>query len=86
MNGQVFEPLIVGSKKLTTLKLIRCVGDWDRVLEMIGSGNTGFVEIHLERLQVSNLGLSGISKCLNLKVLRIVKTPRVYKLWAGIHC
>ncbi|KAF4347598.1 hypothetical protein F8388_024383 [Cannabis sativa] len=75
MNGQVFQPLIVGAKKLTTLKLIRCVGDWDRVLEKIGNGNTGFVEIHLERLQVSDLGLSGISKCSNLEVLRIVKTP-----------
>lgn len=75
MNGQVFEPLIVGSKKLTTLKLIRCVGDWDRVLEMVGKENTGFVEIHLERLQVSDLGLSAISKCSNLEVLRIVKTP-----------
>ncbi|PON35331.1 F-box domain containing protein [Parasponia andersonii] len=75
INGQVFQPLIVGSKKLTTLKLIRCMGDWDGVLEMIGTGNTGFVEIHLERLQVSDLGLSGISRCSNLEVLRIVKTP-----------
>ncbi|XP_062102647.1 F-box protein SKIP2 [Humulus lupulus] len=75
MNGQVFQPLILGAKKLTTLKLIRCVGDWDRVLERIGNGNTGFVEIHLERLQVSDSGLSGISKCSNLEVLRIVKTP-----------
>ncbi|KAK9949026.1 hypothetical protein M0R45_004574 [Rubus argutus] len=31
LNGQCFGPLIVSSKNLKTLKLIRCLGDWDRV-------------------------------------------------------
>ncbi|XP_024020644.1 F-box protein SKIP2 [Morus notabilis] len=84
INGQCFEPLLIGAKKLTTLKVIRCLGDWDRVLEKIGSGNTGFIEIHLERLQVSDLGLSGISKCSNLEVLRIVKTPECTN--SGLIC
>ncbi|XP_008238850.1 PREDICTED: F-box protein SKIP2 [Prunus mume] len=75
LNGQCFGPLIVGSKNLKTLKLIRCLGDWDRVLEKLGNGYRGLIEIHLERLQVTDLGLSGISKCSNLEVLHIVKAP-----------
>ncbi|KAB2617795.1 F-box protein SKIP2-like [Pyrus ussuriensis x Pyrus communis] len=73
LNGQCFGPLIVGSKNLKTLKLIRCLGDWDTVLEKLGNGNRGLIEIHLERLQVTDLGLSAISKCSNLEVLHIVK-------------
>ncbi|CAN6680062.1 unnamed protein product [Malus baccata var. baccata] len=73
LNGQCFGPLIVGSKNLKTLKLIRCLGDWDTVLEKLGNGNRGVIEIHLERLQVTDLGLSAISKCSNLEVLHIVK-------------
>ena len=75
INGQCFEPLIVGAKKLATLKVICCLGNWDGVLEKAGGGNPGFTEIHLERLQVGDLGLSGVAKCRNLEVLRIVKTP-----------
>ncbi|KAM1999948.1 hypothetical protein ACFX16_007312 [Malus domestica] len=55
--------------------LIRCLGDWDTVLEKLGNGNRGVIEIHLERLQVADLGLSAISKCSNLEVLHIVKAP-----------
>ncbi|GLU20071.1 hypothetical protein SLE2022_362860 [Rubroshorea leprosula] len=78
MNGQSFESLIVGSKNLKSLKIIRCLGDWDRVLEMIGKqngNNNSLMEIHLERLQVSDLGLAAISKCPNIENLHIVKTP-----------
>ncbi|KAM1571399.1 hypothetical protein PS2_017414 [Malus domestica] len=75
LNGQCFGPLVVGSKNLKTLKLIRCLGDWDTVLEKLGNGNQGVIEIHLERLQVTDLGLSAISKCSNLEVLHIVKAP-----------
>lgn len=75
MNGQCFGPLLVGSGKLKTLKLIRCLGDWDKVLENVGDKNTGLTDIHLERLQISDLGLSAISKCYGLEVLRIVKNP-----------
>ncbi|KAG5614620.1 hypothetical protein H5410_014444 [Solanum commersonii] len=42
-NGQCFGPLIMGSKNLKTLKLLRCLGDWDRVLETIA--NAGVVDV-----------------------------------------
>ncbi|XP_010558884.1 PREDICTED: F-box protein SKIP2 [Tarenaya hassleriana] len=74
-NGHAFEPLVAGSKTLKTLKIIRCLGDWDGVLEMIGDGNSSLSEIHLERLQVSDVGLSALSKCTNVETLHIVKTP-----------
>ncbi|OMP01922.1 hypothetical protein COLO4_11476 [Corchorus olitorius] len=91
VNGQSFEPLVIGSKNLKTLKIIHCLGDWDRVLQLIGNrygngqdsldinngNNTGhsLMEIHLERLQVSDIGLSAISKCTKIENLHIVKTP-----------
>ncbi|XVE82842.1 hypothetical protein DITRI_Ditri16bG0038200 [Diplodiscus trichospermus] len=93
VNGQSFEPLLVGSKNLKTLKIIHCLGDWDGVLQLIGSQNRNgkeylnfnnnnsnakshsLMEIHLERLQVSDIGLSAISKCTKIENLHIVKTP-----------
>ncbi|CAN8264146.1 unnamed protein product [Cochlearia groenlandica] len=75
VNGQVFAPLVATTRTLKTLKIIRCLGDWDKVLEMIGVGNSSLSEIHLERLQVSDLGLSAISKCSYVETLHIVKTP-----------
>ncbi|KAI4314998.1 hypothetical protein L6164_027852 [Bauhinia variegata] len=75
VNGQSFAPLIISSKKLRTLKLIRCLGDWDSTLESIGSLNTALIEIHLEKIQVSDVGLRGVSNCLSLETLHIVKTP-----------
>ncbi|XWS41853.1 hypothetical protein CRYUN_Cryun17cG0118600 [Craigia yunnanensis] len=94
VNGQSFEPLVIGSKNLKTLKIIHCLGDWDRVLQLIGSGNrngkenlnfnnnnnsnsnsNSLMEIHLERLQVSDIGLSAISKCTKIENLHIVKNP-----------
>ncbi|KAI8019057.1 F-box protein [Camellia lanceoleosa] len=74
-NGQCFGPLIVGAKNLRTLKILRCLGDWDRVLEMIGNRKNSVVEIHLERLEVSDDGLMAISNCLDLEILHLVKTP-----------
>ncbi|KAF9668526.1 hypothetical protein SADUNF_Sadunf14G0012700 [Salix dunnii] len=74
-NGQCFGPLIIGSKNLKTLKLFRCSGDWDKLLQVISGRVTGMVEIHLERLQVSDSGLAAISNCLNLEILHLVKTP-----------
>ncbi|XP_074295322.1 F-box protein At1g47056-like [Silene latifolia] len=85
-NGQLFAPLIVGAKNLKTLKLIRCLGDWDAVLQTLatnrngngngnGNGNCSMVEVHLERIQVTDVGLTAISSCLNLEILHLVKTP-----------
>ncbi|CAI0465061.1 unnamed protein product [Linum tenue] len=74
-NGQCFGPLIIGSKNLRTLKLFRCSGDWDKVLRVIPDRVSGLVEIHLERLQVSDAGLTALSTCLSLEILHLVKTP-----------
>lgn len=74
-NGQLFGPLISGSKKLKTLKLLRCLGDWDRLLEVIANSDNCLSEVHLERLQVSDIGLSSLSNCPKLEILHIVKTP-----------
>ncbi|GMH24077.1 hypothetical protein Nepgr_025920 [Nepenthes gracilis] len=79
-NGQLLGPLIIGSKNLRTLKLIKCMGDWDRVFELLAISNNGLTEIHLERLLVSDIGLSAISNCANLEILRVVKTPECSNL------
>ncbi|GAB2211864.1 hypothetical protein Droror1_Dr00025203 [Drosera rotundifolia] len=74
-NGQVFGDLIVEAKNLMLLKLINCMGNWDSVLERMADSNARLVEIHLERLQVSDVGLSAISSCHDLEILHVVKTP-----------
>ncbi|KAJ6834156.1 F-box protein-like [Iris pallida] len=74
-NGQCFGPLIAGSPNLKTLKLFRCSGDWDRLLEEMAKKVPGIVEIHLEKLQVTDRGLHGLSACLDLEILHLVKTP-----------
>ncbi|KAF3446613.1 hypothetical protein FNV43_RR11793 [Rhamnella rubrinervis] len=74
-NGVCFGPLIIGAKCLRTLKLFRCSGDWDKLFQVITERVTGIVEIHLERLQVTDVGLAAISNCLNLEILHLVKTP-----------
>lgn len=79
VNGLVFESLCA-TRTLKKLRIIRCLGNWDRVLEMNGDGNSSLTEIHLERVQVSDVGLSAISKCPNLETLHIVKTPECSNL------
>ncbi|KVI06685.1 Leucine-rich repeat, cysteine-containing subtype, partial [Cynara cardunculus var. scolymus] len=74
-NAQCFGPLIMGSKNLTTVKLFRCSGDWDRLLELVTDHVEGLTEVHLERLQVSDAGLAALSRCQNLEILHILKTP-----------
>ncbi|KAK4434413.1 putative F-box/LRR-repeat protein 8 [Sesamum alatum] len=74
-NGQCFGPLIAGATNLRSLKLFRCSGDWDKLLEVIADRVNGLVEVHLERLQVSDLGLSALSHSANLEILHLVKTP-----------
>ncbi|XP_050364123.1 F-box protein At1g47056-like [Argentina anserina] len=75
LNGQCFGPLIIGAKKLKTLKLFRCGGDWDKLLQVIAERVTSMVEIHLERIQVSDIAMAAISNCLDLEILHLVKTP-----------
>ncbi|KAL8473031.1 hypothetical protein ACS0TY_030032 [Phlomoides rotata] len=74
-NGQCFGPLIVGSKNLKALKILRCLGDWDRLLESITSRKGCLTEVHLERLQVSDVGLIAVSKCPDLEIFHLVKAP-----------
>ncbi|KAG6515353.1 F-box protein At1g47056-like [Zingiber officinale] len=74
-NAQCFAPLIASSPKLKTLKLIRCSGDWDPLLEAMAGKVPGFAELHLERLQVSDRGLIALSARVDLEFLRLVKTP-----------
>ncbi|KAJ4828972.1 putative F-box/LRR-repeat protein 8 [Turnera subulata] len=74
-NGQCFGPLLIGSKNLRTMKLFRCSGDWDKLLQVIADRVSSLVELHLERIQVSDTGLSAISNCLDLEILHLVKTP-----------
>ncbi|KAJ9170645.1 hypothetical protein P3X46_018738 [Hevea brasiliensis] len=84
VNGQSFEELVIGAKNLRTLKIIRCLGDWDKVLQIIGNENSFLIDVHLERIQVSDIGLAAISKCVNMEILRIVKTPECSDL--GLVC
>ncbi|XP_057759933.1 F-box protein SKIP2-like [Arachis stenosperma] len=74
VNGQSFAPLMIGSKRLRSLKVIGCLGDWDDTLEKIGNLHAALVDVHLEKIQVSDVGLVGLSKCLSLDTLHIVKT------------
>ncbi|XP_050207088.1 F-box protein SKIP2 [Mercurialis annua] len=80
VNGQCFEQLVINAKKLKTLKIIRCLGDWDKVFNIIGKENECLIEVHLERIQVSDFGLESISKRVNLEILHIVKTPECSNL------
>ncbi|KAI4389526.1 hypothetical protein MLD38_001742 [Melastoma candidum] len=73
-NGQCFGPLIIGSRNLRTLRLFRCSGDWDRLLQLMSDRVTGVVEVHLEKIQVGDVGLSSLSNFPNLEILHLVKT------------
>lgn len=74
-NAQCFGQLIAASKNLKILKVFRCSGDWDELLGGIADGFDGLVEVHLERIQVSDVGLSAISNSsANLEILHLVKT------------
>uniref|UniRef100_M0ZUV9 Skip-2 n=2 Tax=Solanum tuberosum TaxID=4113 RepID=M0ZUV9_SOLTU len=75
-NGQCFGPLIIGSKSLRMLKLFRCSGDLDKIMKVIAEQVSELVEINLERLQVSDTGLTAISKCSILEILHLMETPK----------
>lgn len=75
-NGQCFGSLILGAKNLKTLKLFRCSGDWDTLFTLMAERVMSMiVEVHFERLQISDIGLQAISNCSNLEILHLVKTP-----------
>ncbi|KAK7291083.1 hypothetical protein RIF29_05963 [Crotalaria pallida] len=74
-NGQCFGSLILGAKNLRTLKLFRCSGDWDKLFQLMANQVTSIVEVHLERLQISDVGMQSIANYSNLEILHLVKTP-----------
>ncbi|GAB2260294.1 hypothetical protein Droror1_Dr00011149 [Drosera rotundifolia] len=49
--------------------------NWDSVQERMADSNARLVKIHLERLQVSDVGLSAILSYTDLEILHVVKTP-----------
>nr|GFA37365.1 hypothetical protein [Tanacetum cinerariifolium] len=67
---RLLEPLIVSSKNLKRLELINCNGNWDRSLEMIPN-NSFLVEVHLDNVNVTDVGVSSLSKCRDLIALHI---------------
>ncbi|KAJ4765166.1 F-box protein [Rhynchospora pubera] len=74
-NAQCFVQFLAGCKNLRTIKILRCSGPWDGSLDEISSRVPGITEVHLEKLQVSDKGLFCLSKCTDLEILHIVKTP-----------
>nr|CAD1817829.1 unnamed protein product [Ananas comosus var. bracteatus] len=60
-NAQCFAPLILGAPNLKSLKLFRCSGDWDPLLEVFPAAAPALAEVHLEKLQVSNRGLAALA-------------------------
>ncbi|PWA93799.1 SKP1/ASK1-interacting protein 2 [Artemisia annua] len=69
-NERLFEPLIIASKNLKSLKLIGCGGKWDRALESIGDDNC-LGDVHLEQVNVTDVGVSLLAKCRDLISLYI---------------
>ncbi|THU69920.1 hypothetical protein C4D60_Mb08t19500 [Musa balbisiana] len=74
-NAQCFTSVIAGSPSLRTLKIIRCSGEWDPVLQKIAGRVPKLAEVHLEKLQVADRGLVALTSCLALEALHLVKTP-----------
>ncbi|KAL6600473.1 hypothetical protein ACP70R_045273 [Stipagrostis hirtigluma subsp. patula] len=72
-NGQCFASLITHSPNLKTLKIIRCSGDWDPVLQAVPR-EALLTELHLEKLQVSDRGVAALC---GLEVLYLAKVPEV---------
>nr|GEZ01415.1 hypothetical protein [Tanacetum cinerariifolium] len=69
--GRLFEPLIIVSNNLKTLKLIALFGEWERCLEMITASGNSLVEVHLEHVDVTDIGLLALSKCSSLEILHL---------------
>ncbi|KAF5818991.1 putative leucine-rich repeat domain superfamily [Helianthus annuus] len=77
-KGGCFGSLITGSKDLRTLKFFRCSGDWDKLLELVSDHVDGLVEVHLERLQMSDAELVAVTLKLHIDGW---KTNRINDEW-----
>ncbi|TKY75012.1 F-box protein SKIP2 [Spatholobus suberectus] len=73
----VFFHPILGANNLTILKLVRCYGGkWDKLLHLLVDRIPSLVEVHLEKLRISDVGLKAISKCSSLETLHLVKNDK----------
>nr|GEU51636.1 hypothetical protein [Tanacetum cinerariifolium] len=72
-SDRFVEALITGSKNLKCLKVIHCGGNWDRYLEMIPDDSC-LAEVHLENVNVTDVGVSSLSKCRDLIALHIERS------------
>ncbi|PKI51614.1 hypothetical protein CRG98_027980 [Punica granatum] len=67
------------SQHAKNLRKFSC-GDWDSILQTIGSSTPSLIEVHFERIQLSDAGLAGISHCKGIEILHIVKIPECSNL------
>ncbi|KAK1392071.1 hypothetical protein POM88_011127 [Heracleum sosnowskyi] len=70
-----FAPLITGSKNLTSLRLLRCLGNWDNIFSMLEIGESNLYEVYLQKVRVTDAGLSSISSFSKLEILHLLATP-----------
>jgi len=76
LNDTAFLYPFLGAKNLRFLKLSRCAGDWDELFGLLVKEVTGIVELHLESLEISDIGLEAIAKCSNLEIVHLVRLPK----------
>eukprot|EP01018_Ginkgo_biloba_P027466 Gb_34902 [translate_table: standard] len=67
-NGQLFAPLLSGSKHLRTLILSRNSGYWDQMFENITQNLQDLTELQIENMQLGDRGLIAVSRCPKLEV------------------
>lgn len=67
-NGQLFAPLLSGSKCLRTLILSRNSGSWDQLLEISTRNLQQLTELQIENMHLGDRGLMAVSKCSKLEV------------------
>lgn len=67
-NGQLFAPLLSGSKCLRTLILSRNSGYWDQILESSTENLQQLTELQIENMHLGDRGLMALSKCSKLEV------------------
>ncbi|XP_002969264.2 F-box protein At1g47056 [Selaginella moellendorffii] len=72
-NARLFGPLIIGSPNLQVLRLSKNLGHWDKLLEAITEHLPHLLELHVERLQLSDRGLQAVAQCKSLEALYVVK-------------
>lgn len=72
-NGQLFAPLLSGSKHLRTLILSRNSGYWDHMMENMTGNLQELTELQIENMQLGDKGLVAVSRCLKLEVFYLSK-------------